>query len=100
MMMPGIEPIFDSLIDFLRAGTWPESREVLAARPHLLDPVAKLIVSAIVDDPDLPLLVYPEMDDRRAAKLLRMHECLLTRCREVGVGRAFDEMIRDRPRDG
>ncbi|MFC5824742.1 hypothetical protein [Nonomuraea insulae] len=95
MTIPGTEPIFDVIIDFLRASTWPQSREVLAAHPRLLEPMAELILSTMVDDPDLPLLVYPEMNDHRAAELLRMHESLLTRCREVGIGRAFEEMIRD-----
>ncbi|GAA0408043.1 hypothetical protein Acor_80800 [Acrocarpospora corrugata] len=94
---PSPRRIFANIIQFLRASTWSESEHILIAHPELLEPLAELIMTHIANNPAMTPMIYPGMVSSQAAGLIRMHEALLARCREIGVQGAFAEMTGDRP---
>jgi hypothetical protein len=92
MTESGSERVLVGLIGFLRAENWPASRRILIECPELLGDAAEHAMSAMTADPAAALMLYPGLDPAKAARLLRMHEALLSRCRQIGVYDAFTEM--------
>jgi hypothetical protein len=97
--MPSPDQILDTLLTFLRARTWGESRRTLNAHPELLN-VGTGMIDMMLKDPITVTMVYPDRSRSEAEAALRKHKAVLARCREVGIARAFAELGEQRSRSG
>ncbi|MFI6294748.1 hypothetical protein ACIBEJ_24375 [Nonomuraea sp. NPDC050790] len=87
------ERFFTSVVAFLRASTWDDTRQVLEAhREELLCPPAAEMLSIYAQSEEFAEWIYPGMPRARRERLLKSQVILLARCRMVGVDRAFDEI--------
>jgi len=76
-----LERLVQTLLTFIQARTWPESRRVVEQHPELLTPAAD----------DLLAQLAAAQDDEGARQLVEEHRALLRRCRQVDVAQAFEE---------
>ena len=82
-----------ALMKFLHAPDWGASRSVVDAHPELLS-TGIMLLDNMIANPALTAEAYRGRGLSRpeAEALLRKHRTVLTRCKQVGVSRAFAEL--------
>ena len=74
--------LVQTLLAFIQAETWEESRRILESHPELLTDEADAVLGQLVQ----------AQEDEDARHFLEELRALLRRCREVGIERAFAEL--------
>ncbi|MEU4490061.1 CHAT domain-containing protein [Streptomyces purpurascens] len=76
-----VHELVETLLRFVFAPSWQQSREILERHPELLGPE----VDAVLAD--------TEARDEQEATAIRQHRALLERCRRLGLVNAFSELV-------
>ncbi|MDQ7030286.1 MAG: hypothetical protein Q9O62_11165 [Ardenticatenia bacterium] len=84
-----------TLRDFIAADTWTASRRILEQHPELLSDDADALLGRLIDAARHVGAqgTAPDEDTQRLIRTLEQHRALLRRCRDVGVDRAFAEIV-------
>ena len=92
-LLPPDFGLITTLFMFVHTETWEQSRAVVELHPELLDSHT----DAVLDG----LIAGVEVQEGSAAvvEMLRAHQQLLRRCRDVGVDAAFEELTEEAPAD-
>jgi hypothetical protein len=89
--VPPMEPVFKTLMDFLKAPSWDASRRIVNAHEELINTWV-MMVDTMLTDPATVMMLYPRQTRSDAIALLKTHRAVLVRCQQVGVAHAFAEM--------
>ena len=78
-----------TVLEFVDAETWPESRQIVEQHPELLseetdDHLGRLITQALAEN------------NEDSARVFRVHQSLLRRCRAMGIKDAFRQQMNER----
>ena len=83
---PTPEALPQTILTFIQAETWDESRHILDAHPELLSDETDDLLGQLVD-------AARAQGDENAVRIFDQRRALLRRCREVGVRQAFAERV-------
>ena len=78
-----MEQLLRTLLAFVNADTWAESRRIIEEHPELLGQEADVLLGRLIQ----------AQEDEGDRRYLEEHRAILARCREVGVDRAFAEHV-------
>ena len=73
--------LLETLLSFVQAKTWPESRRIVEEHPELLGDEADALLAQLLD----------AQENDGACRAVEEHRTLLRRCRETGIAAAFAE---------
>ena len=80
---PDPQELLNTILAFIQAENWPDSRRVVEQHPELLTGVADGLLAQLAD----------AHEDDGARRTVEEHRALLLRCREVGIEAAFAELV-------
>lgn len=89
---PRLPPAFDDraflplVLDFVMAATWPESRALVETHPEILTERADRALAGLMER-------ARAQSNEGLFNALGLHRQLLGRCRDVGIDRAFGELL-------
>jgi CHAT domain-containing protein/tetratricopeptide (TPR) repeat protein len=82
-------PFLEPLQGFVNADSWGKSQRIVKQYPILLEEKANHALE----------MVIKMEENEETIKVLRQHQSLLQRCREIGIDEAFQEMVGNRSLD-